>query len=65
MEMPFRVEDRVRLLAHGLPVPAGSEGVVAGFYVRDPVVCVVLFDGKAVEVEAQQLVALAEPPESE
>ena len=41
----FRVGERVRLVADGEAVPKGSEGVVIGYYAREPAECAVSFEG--------------------
>ena len=63
MEIPFKPRQRVRLVREVPPVGAGSEGVVIGYYNREPPTCVVAFDGGRVfEVRYEHLEAADEDP---
>jgi hypothetical protein len=56
----FELHQRVRVVSDGLPVPAGSEGVVIGFYRRERVMCAVSFDGDVQTIAVDDLAAVEE-----
>ncbi len=52
----FAIRQRVRLVVDVLPIPVGSEGIVIGYYNREPRTCVVSFDGGRIyEVPVEHL----------
>lgn len=63
MDAWFQVGARVRLVADGEAMPKGSEGVVIGYYAREPAACAVSFDGD-VHVVALAALVPAEAPDA-
>ncbi len=56
-EDAFEFRQRVRLVSELPELPAGSEGVVIGFYRRDSLTYAISFGGRVHEVAPEQLVA--------
>jgi hypothetical protein len=54
----LHIDQYVRLASDLLPIARGSVGIVIGFYAREPITCLVSFDGAAYEVAPEDLEAI-------
>ena len=63
MEIPFKPRQRVRLVRDIPPVGAGSDGVVIGYYNREPPTYVVSFEQGLLSDRAPDDLVSSEEPE--